>query len=253
MGKRFIAYVRDGHELLIRPARAERAWMDAHADGHPYRCLPMRIANQSGWEVGSPVGFTAIWNGGAGKDCLAILPDEPTDRIRSHFGGGIFTYLLPALFRLEPGYDLLVQGPPNMPVRGASPLSGIVEADWLVGAVSMHWQMTEPNRAVRFRKGDPLCQLVPVRRGEIEAFTPELRSLSDEPGLAAQLEEWSALRLELTAALKDPAAPPSSRRWPAQYRRGEDIRGRPAAPESHRTQVRPQPFADLRRKGGEGS
>jgi hypothetical protein len=246
MGKRFVASVRDGHDLLIRPARAERAWMDAHLDGHGYRCLPMRIANQHGWEIGSPVAFTAIWNGGAGQDCLAILPDEPSDRIRSHFGGGIFSVLLPAVFRLEPGYDLVVQGPPNLPVRGASPLSGIVEADWLVSAVSMHWQMTEPNRAVRFRKGDPLCQVFPVRRAEIEEFAPELRRLSDEPELAAALEDWTALRHDLRQALKDPDAPAARKRWPQQYRRGEDIRGRPAAPDSHRTQLRPRPFADQR-------
>jgi hypothetical protein len=38
--------------LKIVPASANRAWMDVDTGGWANRCLPLRIANQSGW-VGS--------------------------------------------------------------------------------------------------------------------------------------------------------------------------------------------------------
>ena len=46
------------------PGRQSRNWMDAFASRHPYRCLPLTMANTSGWEILCPVGFTAEWNGG---------------------------------------------------------------------------------------------------------------------------------------------------------------------------------------------
>ena len=33
------------------PGRPNRAWMDAFSDRHPYRCLPLTMANTSGWEL----------------------------------------------------------------------------------------------------------------------------------------------------------------------------------------------------------
>ena len=33
------------------PARSNRDWMDAFTDRHPYRCLPLTMANSTGWEL----------------------------------------------------------------------------------------------------------------------------------------------------------------------------------------------------------
>jgi uncharacterized protein DUF6065 len=46
------------------PGRPDRAWMDQFNDRHVYRCLPLTVANCTGWELLSPFGFTAEWNGG---------------------------------------------------------------------------------------------------------------------------------------------------------------------------------------------
>lgn len=155
---------------------------------------PMTVANQYGWEICAPTGFTVVWNGGANRRCLAIVPDDEHEgsRIISHFGGGIFTYSFPAIFKTEPGYDLWVQGPANYPVGGATAMSGIQESDWLLTQSAIHWKMAEPNRAIRFSKGDPLAQVFPIRRGELEAVEPELRSIEDEPEVKAYMEEWMA-------------------------------------------------------------
>jgi hypothetical protein len=240
-------FVEDGFELDIRPARADRAWMAAFNDGFAYGCLPMMIANQHGWEICSPVSFTVIWNGGKSKDCLAVLPDEPGNhRILSHFGFGIVTFSFPAVFRTEPGYDLVIGGPPNFPVDGATPLTGTAETDWLLSSIAMHWQLTRPNHAVRFRKGDPLVQIFPVRRGELESVSPELKNVSDEPEVEAYMRDWQLRRRAFQAALQIPDSKEKEQRWPGHYRRGHDVTGAEIAPDNHRTRQRLHAFADKR-------
>src|SRR5277367_4965853 len=59
-----ICYLCPGWAPMIRPASATRDWMDGTQLSFAYRCLPLNIANAHGWEILSPVGFEAIWNGG---------------------------------------------------------------------------------------------------------------------------------------------------------------------------------------------
>ncbi|MGE0847382.1 MAG: DUF6065 family protein [Flavobacteriaceae bacterium] len=238
-------YLEDGMSLDIRPARADREWLDAFVEKFAYGCLPMLIANQHGWEILSPVGFTAVWNGGEHRDCLAVLEDEPVNAVVSHFGGGIFSYRLPAVFVTEPGYDLVFQGPPNFPVDGATPLTGMVETDWLRTSVAMHWKMTRPGTAVRFRKGDPICHIFPVKRGEIEAVEPRLSLLSADSEMDSYMKEWGRVRGMFNDALQQPDSPERRRKWPGNYRRGEDVAGRRASPDDHRTKLRVRPFSIL--------
>ena len=47
----------------IKPASGKRDWMDASPEKFAYRCLPLVMANQSGWVLGCPLNFSAIWNG----------------------------------------------------------------------------------------------------------------------------------------------------------------------------------------------
>ena len=35
----------------LRPASPDRYWMDVSTGGWANRCLPLRIANQNGWEI----------------------------------------------------------------------------------------------------------------------------------------------------------------------------------------------------------
>jgi hypothetical protein len=246
---KLIAYVADGYELEIRPARPERDWMDKFVERQAYGCLPMAMANMHGWEILSPVAFTAIWNGGAKQDCLAVLEDgAPSGQVVSHFGSGIITFKLAAVFCTEEGFDLYVQGPPNAPVDGAVPLAGIVETDWIWTTISMNWKLTQPTKAVRFRKNQPICQIFPIRRGELENFQPEKRNLSDEPALAKYMKEWSDLRREFNEALKDPSSQERKMKWPGDYRRGVDLHGKKVAPETHRNRLRLKAFTDQRDK-----
>ena len=110
----------------IVPGRTQRGWMDRFSERHPYRCLPMTMANCSGWEMLCPVGFTAEWNGGLSADDITLTPDHPFpdfhDFVRSHFSHGIVTFHTGYLFRTPDGWSTWAMGPPNHVKDGVQPL-----------------------------------------------------------------------------------------------------------------------------------
>src|SRR5512133_729403 len=61
--KKITAYqIHEGDTAQIRPARVERKWMDDADRKFPYRCLPLMIANQYGWEILSTHDLRATWD-----------------------------------------------------------------------------------------------------------------------------------------------------------------------------------------------
>ena len=58
-----VCYPLEPDPPAIEPARAGRAWMDATDQRYAYRCLPLSMANASGWEILAPVAFEATWSG----------------------------------------------------------------------------------------------------------------------------------------------------------------------------------------------
>ena len=98
-----IGFITRDNAPQISPAPISRTWMSEMAElriGWPNRCLPMLIANQSGWELRNPCGFTATWMGQQGVDVM-IAPDKrDAGQLlpASHFGDGILTWHLPILF-----------------------------------------------------------------------------------------------------------------------------------------------------------
>ena len=64
-------------DVYPEPAPINRPWMDAAHMRHPYRCLPLVIANQCGWVLRNPTGFDAYWYGGAGKEDVELRFDVP--------------------------------------------------------------------------------------------------------------------------------------------------------------------------------
>jgi hypothetical protein len=182
--------------VTVEPAPRLRAWMDATA-GWAYRCLPLIVANESGWILRNPVGFTAVWSGEPSPDALSIAFDEEVPAphpVQSHFGHGVLTWGVPYLFRTPPGYNLLARGPANWPRDAVSALEGLVETDWSIATFTMNWKLTRAQTEVRFERGDPFCMIVPQRRGELERFVPEVRELSSEPAVAEEAEHWSRRR-----------------------------------------------------------
>ena len=120
--------------------------MDATDQRYAYRCLPLSIANASGWEILAPVAFEATWRGTDARDAVTIRSREDEARARrlatSHFGHGILTLHTGYLFRTSPGWALWVRGSPNTAKRNLVPLEGVVETDWLDFPFTMNWRFT---------------------------------------------------------------------------------------------------------------
>lgn len=192
-----IGYITHDIAPQIAPAPIGRAWMSQMRQGWPHRCLPMLIANQSGWEVRNRSAFTATWMGGDDRTSLTIVPDTRASGQflpDSHFGFGILTWHLPILFRTPPGYNLLVRGPANHPKDAISPLEGIVETDWSSSSFSMNWKFTREFMPVRFEVDEPICMIVPQRQAELEEFAPELRPIESDEELHRKHEFFLSSR-----------------------------------------------------------
>ena len=238
------AYLHPGWAPLIRPAPATRAWMDATPESFAYRCLPLNIANAHGWEMLSPCGFEAEWDGGSDTGAVTIWLDPGADPQRapvSLFGQGVITFHVEAIFRTPPGWNLWVGGSPNRAKDAIAPLTAIVETDWSPFTFTMNWRFTRPGLRVRFEAMEAICFLFPVQRSAVEAFQPAFAPLDADPATAARFRAWSEARDEFHARMqREPPKAPSDR-WQKHYYRGVDVSGETLVPD-HRSKLRLKVF-----------
>jgi Family of unknown function (DUF6065) len=244
-----IGYITRDSAPQIAPASVSRTWMSDMAEvrtGWPTRCLPMLIANQSGWVLRNRCAFTATWLGQKGGVDVLIRPHEPgNDHLLplSHFGDGILTWHLPMLFRTPADYNLLVRGPANYPKDGICALEGVVETDWASASFSMSWKLTRRMAPVRFEVDEPICMIVPQRRGELEEFVPELRHIDSDDEL--QRKHRRFLRSRDAASQAEQAnrvANGGKVQWQADYTRGRHADGEAGTPD-HQTRRHLRSFA----------
>ncbi|WP_292114088.1 DUF6065 family protein [Brevundimonas sp.] len=218
------------------PGRPDRDWMDAFAARHPYRCLPLSMANTTGWDLLCPFGFEAEWDGGLGAEAIRFFPDADATLFEhfavSHFSHGVLTFHLGWLFRTPPGWALRCSGSPNRFKHGIAPLEGLVETDWLPYPFTMNWRFTAPGR-VRFEKDEPFCFIQPLQHRAVEAFQPVGAPLEADSDLGRQYETWKTVRGEFNDRLAagDPEA--AKQAWQRYYFRGEFPDAAAPRPEAH--------------------
>lgn len=243
--KDLIAWQCAGTAPLIRNAKVDRFWMESN-EGFAYRCLPLVIANQLGWDVINPVTFAAFWNGGNQPSDVTIRwPNNINSNLpQTHFGLGILTFTLGHLFQTSPGVNLLVTGPFNSPKDGISPLTGIVETDWSPATFTMNWRFTRPNFEVVFEAGEPYCRIFPYPRYETERVHPIIRMISDNPELEKSHSLWREKRDEFNKGLKIPDSSYVKRKWQRDYFKG----GGDLWPQfsDHQTKLNQSEFKDTR-------
>jgi hypothetical protein len=232
----------DDEDLWAAPVK--RAWMEAMPERFANRCLPLLVANQSGWLLINIDTVRLTWDGGPGVDAVAVEYDEEPTGLPalSHFGAGIVTWSMPYLFRTSPGWNLLVRGPANCPKDGIYPLDGIVETDWTAATFTMNWQLTRPGLTVTFERGEPIAMFVPQRRGQLEHVRPRIRSIDADAELAEEYAAWSSSRSQFLTALadEDPAARAAG--WQKHYFQGRDLAG--TRQPQHQTRLKIRDFVD---------
>jgi hypothetical protein len=230
---------------VLRPATPRRDWMDQTDQRYAYRCLPLTMGNQFGWELLCPSTFDVLWTGGRDVRSVQIVRlDRGTGELpTSHFGHGVLTFNLCHLFRTDAPFQMYVTGPPNAPKDGIAPLTGLVETDWLPFTFTMNWRFTRPGVPVRFEEGEPFCHFFPVLSGALESVEPVLCDLDDEPELAGQYRAWKRSRDQWCADLHTEGSVAHAQGWQRFYHRGVLESGEAGGGE-HRTRMRLCPFHD---------
>ena len=238
---RITAYEAVESPMPLAEAERSRGWIEALPERFAYRCLPLAMANQIGWEILNPVPFTARWNGRNGLDAIEIrFHETSTDLVGSHFGHGILTFTSGYLFRTTKAHNLWVKGPANRPKDGIAPLEGLIETDWAPYTFTMNWQFTRRRVKVTFGKDEPIACILPYPRHYAGKFDPEIRNLNEEPKLYAQYVAWRDARLGFNEALKDKGSEAVRQGWQRSYMKGEDQYGNTFA--GHQTKVQMKPF-----------
>ena len=204
------------------PARPERAWMDATPERYAYRCIPLSIANSSGWELHMPFAFEAAWYGGAGMEAIQFRSSDPRvpHFATSHFGGGIITFHTGWLFKTPPGWAVWTRGSPNTGKDGIVPLDGLVETDWLPFPFTMNWRFLKPG-VIRFEAGEPFAFLTLVPHAQLDAVQPVVRPLDTDPELKAAFDGWASSRADFAKRLKAREDAAMAEKWQRTYVRGQ--------------------------------
>ena len=226
----------DNINQKLIPAHRTREWMDASPVHFVNRCLPMLIANQSGWFVLNDTAFTASWDGTMGEKAITIEAEGAT-YASSHFGQGVLTWNLPYLFHTDENTNLLVRGPANLPKDGISPLEGIVETDWCPMTFTMNWKFTRPC-SVRFEKDEPFCMLVPQPKNLIVNTETLIKPIAENESLNETYQAWNLRRKQWNADLKIPGTEAHKEGWEKTY-----FQGRSAPEGSHQPKIKACPFS----------
>ena len=238
-----ICYPTSGEPPRLIPAPRERDWMGSTPDSFAYRCLPLSIANAHGWLVLNQAPFIARWNGGSGIDAVVVQQTAAGTSLlaSSHFGSGVLTFNVNALFRTEAGYDILATGPFNQPKDGVQPLTGVIETDWAPFTFTMNWRFTRKDTLISFARDEPFCMIFPVKRGLIEQVEPEFRAMESEPGLKETYAAWSKSRQMFNEALSISGSEAEASKWQKDYFKGGLRFG--TRPPDHRTKLTAKDFA----------
>lgn len=214
----------------FRPARSQREWMDETPDRFAYRCLPLSIANATGWELVLDAGFRAYWNGGNLIDDIRLEPLDGSDPAQmgryagSHFGSGILTFHTGYIMRTSPGWGMWARGAPNTLKDGIAPLDGLIETDWLPFPFTMNWAFTRPGM-VEFQKGEVFCFVTPTPHHGLEAVQPNIVPLTMNQPLQADYEGWSQARNAFNAGLAKGDPETVKQGWQRTYMHGQTLDG----------------------------
>jgi hypothetical protein len=242
---RLVCYPTSGESPKIVAAPVERTWMEQSINRFAYRCLPINIANSQGWLILNSLPFISTWSGEPGVDAVSVQPcgaDGPL-LARSHFGSGVLTFNVNALFRTEPGYDLMVTGPLNQPKDAIQPLTGVVETDWAPFTFTMNWKFTRKFKPISFERDEPFCMIFPLKRGLAEEIEPEIRSMETDGRILENYRAYAESRGEFNKGLRVPGSDAQIQGWQRDYFRGGMLSEK--APRDHRTRIKLKDFKPI--------
>ena len=169
--------------LFLKPLNTthERDWFTPHF----YKCLPLSIGNMQGFVFSLPYSFKVSWNGGSHRKDVKIWCSEDAKQFdgqlfispSSSFGSGILTIHFPVILKTPPGINLMTIAPPNFPIVGMSPMTGVVESDNLRFIFTLNLKIDLIDTVIEKDANAPLAGIIPIPRYFCDSF--ELKSAYD--------------------------------------------------------------------------
>jgi hypothetical protein len=212
-------------DLFLKPLNTnhKRDWFTSHF----YKCLPLAIGNMQGFVFSLPYTVTVLWNGGNHINDIQIeyhednvYSDVNFAHLSSEFGNGILTIHYPLSLKTPPGINLMTISPPNFPLPGLSPMTGVVESDNIRFTFTLNIKMDFPNLKIKILPNTPLVGLIPIPRYFCDSF--ELKNAYDIFGKDVVEEEINVVNQHSVqrAVQNKKNLPPEG-----LYYSGKDIKG----------------------------
>ena len=165
--------------LFLKPLNTshKREWFNSHF----YHCLPLSIGNMQGFAFSLPYTFSVLWNGGNSPEDIKIKFFENYEPYIdknfiypvSEFGSGILTINFPLVLKTPPGVNLMTISPPNYPLPGLSPMTGVVETDNLRFTFTLNIKIDFPGIEIIIDANTPLVGMIPIPRYFCDSFKLE--------------------------------------------------------------------------------
>jgi len=164
--------------LIVKKSHKKRDWFTPHF----YRCLPLTIGNQYGFNISSQYDIAFEWDGGDSLDSIKFeVTQDPENlknlepNIKSHFGSGIVTVGVPFTFRTPPGVNLMTINPPNYVIPNVTVMTGVIETDNLRRNFTFNLKIQLPHIKTFIPAGLPLAAFIPVPRYFCDKFELKLQ------------------------------------------------------------------------------
>lgn len=157
------AYTIDQNDtnMEIVPGICERNWFAPHA----YRCTPLKVANRAGWDLRLNETVAVEWNGAPHLSDVEVIKGENV--AESVFGMGTFTLTIGYIWKLSPGWQLMVMPIPNGDLGDCEAMTAIMEPEIL----NYPWFLTMrmfSQGLTRITPGQRVARVMPIRIGEFE-------------------------------------------------------------------------------------
>jgi hypothetical protein len=118
-------------------------------------------------------------------------------------------------------------------------LTALIESDWMSMSFTMNWKLMEPNQPVRFERGEPLFQAIPLISNvcaDLESADVHYLRLSEDPEMAQAYLAWNEGRRGFHELKSRGEVKPDD--WQKDYFQGRDATGR-ASTTAHMTKIKP--------------
>ena len=180
----------------IKQSRLKRDWMDATYNKHAYQCLPLTVANVTGWELILQQDVVVQWDGG--NSVPKILEGEK-------FGGrslaipsiiGMMSFTTGWAFNTEDGYSTWISGSPNYFIDGAVPLTASIPSYWWPDEFNMNWQITKVGEPVLFPEGMPIMHFTIYPNTLLESTEIVVENLWDKPDLMTARRSYGDAKMK---------------------------------------------------------